>query len=158
MSGETFETGFFRWRAFPCFTVELLAEFCIPTCFGTARPCCKLESLRRREKKILKKPTADSEKSHMLRATLKQLFANGLEINACLKFIDNNNLNSSLLSFEPLLFPAPVMLYTMRTKLSEHLRYPLTLNRFYDSVRIYQLYFISLEDSTLGKMVKIFPT
>lgn len=94
----------------------------------------------------------------MLRATLKQLFANGLEINACLKFIDNNNLNSSLLSFEPLLFPAPVMLYTMRTKLSEHLRYPLTLNRFYDSVRIYQLYFISLEDSTLGKMVKIFPT
>lgn len=46
----------------------------------------------------------------------------------------------------------------MRSKLDELLRRPLTLEGFYDSVRIYQLYFISLEDSTLEKMVKNFPT
>lgn len=91
------------------------------------------------------------DKGHTLGVTLKQLFANGLEINACLKYIDNNNLNSSLLSFEPL--PFFCLLYTMRSKLHERLRHPLTLDRFYDSVRIYQLYFISLEDSTLEKMV-----
>lgn len=39
---------------------------------------------------------AGSGKSHTLEVTLKKLFASGLEINACLKYIDNNNLNSSL--------------------------------------------------------------
>lgn len=50
--------------------------------------------------------TADLGKTHTLRVTLKQLFANGLEINTCLKYIDNNNNNktSSLVSFEPLPF------------------------------------------------------
>lgn len=38
---------------------------------------------------------AGSGKSHPLEAPLKQLFARGLEINACLKYSDNN-LNSSL--------------------------------------------------------------
>lgn len=103
------------------------------------------------QKQNQKNYTADLGKGHTLGVTLKQLFANGLEINACLKYVDNNNLNSSLLSFEPL--PFFCLLYTMRSKLHEHLRHPLTLDRFYDSVRIYQLYLISLEDSTLEKMV-----
>lgn len=63
-------------------------------------------NLRRKKKKGNKKKyhTADLGKSHTLGVTPKQLFANGLEINACLKYIDNNNLNSSLPSFEQLPF------------------------------------------------------
>lgn len=101
---------------------------------------------------------AGSGKSHTLEVTLKKLFASGVEINVCLKYIDNNNLNSSLWSFKPLSFFLSVALHTVRSKLGELLRRPLTLEGFYDSVRIYQLYFISLEDSTLEKMVKNFPT
>lgn len=39
---------------------------------------------------------ASSAKRHTLEAMLKHFFASGLEINASLKYIDNNNLNSSL--------------------------------------------------------------